>query len=188
MLQRSFRAARRKNEQRKRAMAEHARNQTDRSKAAISLQTFFRGSLGRAYARARRAQRQADCLCAIRAGSVEWCRELIERKGVSIKFCDKDGATALHHAAAAKRDSVVEELLRLGADVNATDNNGRTPLHMACIRRAPEAARRLALSGADVEAPDKWAHTPCSKPALFLLPILDQALSHSLTLRGARNL
>jgi len=24
-----------------------------------------------------------------RAGSVEWCRELIERKGVSIHFCDK---------------------------------------------------------------------------------------------------
>jgi hypothetical protein len=181
-LQRSYRAARRRAEQRRVAMAEHARNQTARSRAALMLQTFFRASIGRARARARRQARQAECLCAIRTGSAAWCRELCEHKGVSVHFRDARGSTPLHHAAAAGRDAVVEELIKLGADVNAVDakcvpaapqlcrcvasagltrllfrRSGRTPLHTACLVRAADCARRLALSGSDIDACDRRA-------------------------------
>ena len=73
---------------------------------------------------------------------------------------DRDGRTALHHAAFANDVAQVEELLRSGSDPNAGDKKGFTPLHLAAQEGAVEAARLLLDGGAAVNSVNVYGNTP----------------------------
>jgi len=73
---------------------------------------------------------------------------------------DRDGRTALHHAAFANDVAQVEELLRSGSDPNAGDRKGFTPLHLAAQEGALAAARALLDGGALVDSVNLYGNTP----------------------------
>jgi hypothetical protein len=58
-------------------------------------------------------------------------RMLAAHGAADVNAADAEGLTALHTAAAAGLDEVVEVLLAHGADFDAADARGRTPLHLA---------------------------------------------------------
>ena len=59
--------------------------------------------------------------------------------GVDVNAATTDGNTALHYAAGAGRDRIVQFLVAHGADLNAKTKNGRTPLDWAEGKR-PESS------------------------------------------------
>jgi hypothetical protein len=61
---------------------------------------------------------------------VEDIRHALE-KGTKVDVRDDFGWTALHHAAEAGREDIVEELLRRGAKSTITTSDGRTAKHLA---------------------------------------------------------
>ena len=86
-------------------------------------------------------------------------RMLAAHGAADVNAADAEGLTALHTAAAAGLDEVVEVLLAHGANFDATDARGRTPLHLARHqgrhRRATHARCMLLL-----EAPLAQRGTP----------------------------
>ena len=90
--------------------------------------------------------------------------------------------TALHFAAFAGHDEVVELLLARGADAEAKDAYGQTPLHVTTlIGYTSAAAERLLARGADPDARDEAGATP-----LHVAVIKRQkALAELLLARGA---
>ena len=65
------------------------------------------------------------------------------------------GFTALHQAAAHKRDDLVALLLEAGANPNLRDDDGRTPLHLACERSSLETVVVLLRHGANPALADR---------------------------------
>jgi uncharacterized protein len=65
---------------------------------------------------------------------------------------DKEGWTALMHAASGGRTAIVKLLLQHGADVNAANNHGATPLYAASLEQHMDTALCLLAAGADVNA------------------------------------
>ena len=57
--------------------------------------------------------------------------EALMKAGYNVNLKDKNGATALMHAAKEAQSICVAELLRQGADENKTDNKNRNVLHYA---------------------------------------------------------
>jgi ankyrin repeat protein len=80
--------------------------------------------------------------------------------GADLAAVDNKGQTALHIAAAAGRQDLVTELLRLGASVFVTDKEGRTPLHWAAASRSEPSVDALLASGAPRTARDNSGLTP----------------------------
>jgi hypothetical protein len=71
---------------------------------------------------------------------------LLLSAGASVEDKDKDGETALHHAAGEGDPEVVKALIDAGANVNAKNKEGISALHMArkrldgrCNYAAPDA-------------------------------------------------
>jgi ankyrin repeat protein len=81
-------------------------------------------------------------------GQEDWAHRGVEpvlallAKGADVGLADRDGLTALHHAARSDYNvEIAEILLEHGADVNARDASGRTPLdhaRAAKLVRMPE--------------------------------------------------
>jgi ankyrin repeat protein len=81
-------------------------------------------------------------------GQEDWAHRGVEpvlallAKGADVGLADRDGLTALHHAARSDYNvEIAEILLEHGADVNAHDASGRTPLdhsRAAKLVRMPE--------------------------------------------------
>ncbi len=63
-------------------------------------------------------------------GNVQSVMELLDQ-GERISETDTRGWTALHYAARAGQDTVVNLFLKKGADINAQGNRGESPLLMA---------------------------------------------------------
>ena len=93
-----------------------------------------------------------------------WYKEYLERierlikYGVNVNIADKEGNTALHIAARAKKDNreIITILLNNKALVNAQNNRGETPLHNILNS---ENAFLLVKNGAKVQAKDEYGNT-----------------------------
>lgn len=70
------------------------------------------------------------------------------------------GRTALHAAAIAGNDQVLEFLAKEGANVEARDDSGRTPLHLAVRSRRGTTVEVLLFHGARVNTRDVYGRTP----------------------------
>ncbi|MEN6426655.1 MAG: ankyrin repeat domain-containing protein [Phycisphaerales bacterium] len=90
--------------------------------------------------------------------------------GVDVNSRDREGYTALHHAARQAHQELVKLLIEKGAEVNVVAGaGGETPLHAAvvCVYRDPvvkvgekSVVRLLAAAGADLNAADADGATP----------------------------
>ncbi|GJL68219.1 MAG: hypothetical protein NPIRA06_08540 [Nitrospirales bacterium] len=74
--------------------------------------------------------------------------ELLDQ-GERISETDTRGWTALHYAARAGQDTVVNLFLKKGADINAQGNRGETPLLMAAYNCHERVVRVLLKKGAN---------------------------------------
>ena len=96
---------------------------------------------------------------AIRDGDNAAAMRLLEADESLIRACDRDGATALHAAAAAMNPEMVAWLLHKRANARKPDLHGCTPLDRAALaarawddgaEHFPEVARLLLTHGADL--------------------------------------
>jgi len=85
---------------------------------------------------------------AVREGSVEQVRALLEQRG-DIEAVLPDGTTALHWAVHSKQDEMALLLLAAGANPNATNRYGVTPLTLAATSGNAALAAELLKAGAD---------------------------------------
>jgi ankyrin repeat protein len=93
---------------------------------------------------------------AVRAGSLELLKYLLEHGANPNSTGAIAGETALHVAAARGDVNALDLLLRAGADVNQRDWNGLSALMHACKRGHEEAVRILLGHGADVTFEDGY--------------------------------
>lgn len=148
---------------------------SERDAAATKMQVLYRAFRVRMYVYpARRRQRLQQCITAVRAGDVMWTEKVILRMGVNVLTRDDQSRSILHHAAASNQEQVIIKLAELCADLDAKDNKGNTALHVACAKRFVAAARRLVFLGADVEANNIQGLTPLTRPAFFLVSIVNE--------------
>jgi hypothetical protein len=148
---------------------------SERDAAAIKMQVLYRAFRVRMYVYpARRRLRLQQCITAVRAGDVMWTEKVILRMGVNVLTRDDQSRSILHHAAASNQEHVIIKLAELCADLDAKDNKGNTALHVACAKRFVAAARRLVFLGADVEATNIQGLTPLTRPAFFLVSIVNE--------------
>lgn len=155
-----------------------------RAMGAIAMQKIARMFFAKKAMAERKAQREQECLSAVKLGNLDWVTLLVTRKGVNINFRDSRGRTPLHHAGEMNQEMVVSRLIEIGADIEAQDHRGNTPLHVACAKRASGAARRLAFCGADIEARNDQGWTPVTRPHLFLMPLLEGLSRHLMRKEG----
>ena len=80
--------------------------------------------------------------------------------GDDLEKADRDGRTALHHAAIDGDRDAVAALLQAGAIVRTSDRSKWTPLHCAAAEHHLGVAEMLISAGADVEAEDVFGNTP----------------------------
>jgi hypothetical protein len=78
---------------------------------------------------------------------------------VDINARNKDGDTALHHAAAFGKVDSLNALIRAGADINATRKDGNTALHLAAYRGYDKTAAALIAAGANINTKNKDDNT-----------------------------
>lgn len=85
---------------------------------------------------------------------------LLEATGIKLDQADKDGRTALFHAADKGREAIVASLLAAGADANVADARGYTPLMAAAYSGHQAVVRRLlTVTGIELDAADKEGRT-----------------------------
>ena len=77
---------------------------------------------------------------------------LFLKAGAGVFTADREGLTALHHAALQANPLVIDELLAAGADPNAQTRDGRTPLMMLAYGRKGDAVLRI-LARQDLPVP-----------------------------------
>jgi uncharacterized protein len=80
--------------------------------------------------------------------------------GADVNEVDRDGRTALHHAAIHGDLGAVELLLEAGAQPNISDSDGWTPLHFAAAAYHVPVAEALLRAGAAVDHEDAHGNTP----------------------------
>ncbi|VUC34382.1 unnamed protein product [Clonostachys rosea] len=76
-----------------------------------------------------------------------------------INCTDRDGCTALHHAALNGDSTTIFKLVRGGANLNARDGKGSTPLILATESGNAEAVEALLGNGADADIQDNEGFT-----------------------------
>ena len=70
----------------------------------------------------------------VRAGDTKEVLRIAEQEPDLLRKTDETGGTALHWAADADQDKVIELLINLRFFVDAQDNQGQTPIHIGNIR------------------------------------------------------
>eukprot|EP00300_Choanocystis_sp_HF-7_P016359 c19386_g1_i2.p1 GENE.c19386_g1_i2~~c19386_g1_i2.p1 ORF type:complete len:210 (-),score=28.86 c19386_g1_i2:130-759(-) len=125
--------------------------------------------------RARRSNlRKKFETAAIRGNCIQVHSHLLQEPQL-INFRDRNGFTALHHAATNGDQDLVILLLRRGA-VNEKDNTGFTPLHHAAWKGHANVVRLLANSGADIDATDFQGDTPLMTAVFWKRPAVVNTL------------
>uniref|UniRef100_A0A1I8IVE6 ANK_REP_REGION domain-containing protein n=1 Tax=Macrostomum lignano TaxID=282301 RepID=A0A1I8IVE6_9PLAT len=105
---------------------------------------------------------------------------LLLAAGSSASKTDKQGMTALHHAAYTGCLSMTQLLLGQGnASINSTDSYGRSPLYLATSRGHVELVNYFLSKGADVHLPNKELKSPMYIAAYFGHLEIVQALLRS---------
>lgn len=84
--------------------------------------------------------------------------QLLLASGAKLDFKDKNGNTALHHAAKKGDPNLIALFVERGANVNAVNAQGRTPLFEALLSN-PVAVNLLIHLGADIDARDARGET-----------------------------
>ena len=104
---------------------------------------------------------EMPCVAFLRAiadENLEEIRALVARDAGLLSAVLRDGLLALHMAAGAGKEMVVDELLALGAESNLLDQTGKRPLHYAS---SAQIAELLLAAGADANGRDTMhARTP----------------------------
>ena len=103
-------------------------------------------------------KKASPLIWAVRTGNQVGCEVLISR-GADVQAQDRDGNTALHHAAMMDRMDLLGFLLFAGADPEAADNRGQTALHLATSTGNFEACRLLLDQGVSLDHPDSRGNT-----------------------------
>jgi len=104
-------------------------------------------------------KKASPLIWAVRTGNQVGCEVLLSR-GADVQAQDRDGNTALHHAALMDRLELLGFLLFAGANPEAADNRGQTSLHLATSAGSYEACRLLLDQGASLDHPDSRGNTP----------------------------
>ena len=97
-------------------------------------------------------------------GCLEVAKVLLEN-GASAEARGATGQTALHFAAKAGEDKLVDLLLSKGANIEQRDLKGATPLFLAAEAKHKEVVKLLLQRGAQAEAPGRSGTTPLSAAA-----------------------
>jgi ankyrin repeat protein len=98
---------------------------------------------------------------AVETGATKCARLLLQSKA-NVRAVNPFGDTALH-AAAARNQNVIPDLLHIGADINAANKDGCVPLMLAIIHDRPIVAERLITAGANL-----WIRNHAQKTAADL--------------------
>lgn len=99
-------------------------------------------------------------MVACQKGDNAMCAVLLDR-GASVRKIDKNGESALHHAARGKCIACVRTLLRQPReDPNCCNFVGETPLHTACCAGSHTAVRFMLNSGGDPDIKSRAGSTP----------------------------
>lgn len=96
---------------------------------------------------------------AVIKGNISLAKSILNN-GMDPNVKNKDGATALHFAAAANDAIMTKLLLDFGADPNYINNDGDTPLHIAAKESAFSVARTLMQYNADTSIEDNENKKP----------------------------
>jgi len=104
-------------------------------------------------------QKASPLIWAVRTGNQVGCEVLLS-KGADVQVQDRDGNTALHHAALMDRLELLGFLLFAGADPEAVNNQGQTALHLVTAAGSYSACRLLLDQGAALDRPDGRGNTP----------------------------
>jgi len=104
-------------------------------------------------------KKASPLIWAVRTGNQVGCEVLLS-KGADVQAQDRDGNTALHHAALMDRLELLSFLLFADADPEAVNNQGQTALHLVTAAGSYSACRLLLDHGAAVDRPDGRGNTP----------------------------
>ncbi len=104
-------------------------------------------------------QKATPLIWAVRTGNQVGCGLLLSQ-GADVQVQDRDGNTALHHAALMDRLELLSFLLFARADPEAANNQGQTALHLVTTAGNYEACRLLLDQGASLDHPDGRGNTP----------------------------
>jgi ankyrin repeat protein len=104
-------------------------------------------------------QKATPLIWAVRTGNQAGCEVLLSR-GADIFARDRDGNSAVHHAAVMNRLELLDFLLSAGADVDGANKRGRTALHLFTEAGDFEGCRLLLDRGASLNIPDEAGNTP----------------------------
>jgi ankyrin repeat protein len=94
---------------------------------------------------------------AVTGKDLERVRVLVTR--VDVNTQDRDGKTALHHAAVGGQPRMVKALLQQKASINVRDKDGATALFYAAMCGYEDVVRLLVANRADVSAADRHGRT-----------------------------
>lgn len=108
--------------------------------------------------------------------------------GFDALVTDKNGLTALHHAAKHGQSGIAMVLVGQGADINAKDNQGHTPLHLAALNGWPETAATLIEFGADTSKRDRQGYTPYQLGASVNNMVSAAMITDTISLRHTRHI
>jgi len=128
------------------------------------------------------ADTTSTVFAAVRAGLVDSVEDALAR-GFDLSARDRQGRTALHHAASVNQAAVVQSLLQRGADVHAQDSVGRTALHVASSWRPHASIVTETGQSADPAVPSALVDLP-ARAATVLLLLSAGARPHAITARG----
>lgn len=98
-----------------------------------------------------RQQPEMRLLKAAACGDHDTCQSMVEEDTSLVDCKDKEGMTAMHHAALYGSVETIEVLLELQFDDEARDKKGRTALHLAASRGHSEIIELLVDIGCDVD-------------------------------------
>jgi len=104
---------------------------------------------------------------AARNGSHDAIRYLLT-EGADVTLLSEDrGTTALIDSVTAKREDIVDDLIKAGTDLNVKDKNGQTALVIATGASMAKMVELLLKAGADPDIPDSLGTSAKKYAALF---------------------